>query len=114
MIGLVHGDDDKAIFPEFDFVDCAGMLANTPIMGERSIKGVEENNAVDAVVRDQDDGLIRMRATDGLQGGGHPCPHLLQALAAGDLYLVGRPIPEIDRRGPARLCFVGVIPCHSP
>src|SRR5918995_3731591 len=64
MPGLVERPYREAVFCGDDLVDRAGRLAQVPVAGERQLERVQQNHAVDAVVPDQDHGVLRMPLED--------------------------------------------------
>ena len=92
--------DGKLARREVDLVDRTGVLPEPPIMRQRQIERVQQDDAVDAVVPDQHDRFPRMLPDRISQCRNCASEHILQALATRDRRPMRRPVPGVERVGP--------------
>jgi len=60
MRGIIDPSDFDMPVRNVNFIDTAGILREPPIGGKRNIGQLNEHRAVDAVMGNQDHGLVRM------------------------------------------------------
>src|ERR1700730_13342817 len=96
----IYRADGKLARREVDLVDRTGVLAEPPIPRQRQIEGVQQDDAVDAVVAAQHDRFPRMPPDHFSQCRDAASEHILQALATRDRRPMRRPVPGVERFGP--------------
>ena len=84
MVSLVDRPHHEPVAREVDLANPAGLLSEPPIAGEGQPQRIQQHDAIDTVVPDQNDRIARMPADHITQRRHRSDEHVLQSLPTGN------------------------------